>query len=285
MKKGIFQLAVIALIGLGACTEDGEDLSFVDATLDVTNTEGTFDLSTNEFEEVELEADEFIFDGANTGGRLENDGIISCATRTLDTLENGARRLTLDFGDGCEGPNGRLRTGQVVITATGRRFVPGSVITTQLINYTVNGIGIEGTRTLTNTTSDVRDTVTFNVQLEGGRITWEDGTTATREVNRTRRWVRNLNPLTDQLWVDGTASGTNRSGVSYEMEITSTLKFRRACTIQRIFIPVEGVKMITTDNRTFELDYGDGSCDNDVTVRSNGNEETITVDFRRRRRG
>ena len=38
-----------------------------------------------------------------------------------------------------------------------------------------------------------------------------------------------------------------------------------------------GVKVVTTDSKEYTVDYGDGTCDNQVTVTINGVSKTITV--------
>jgi hypothetical protein len=60
------------------------------------------------------------------------------------------------------------------------------------------------------------------------------------------------------------------------------LLFNRACFRERVFIPVSGIKVITTDNRTITVDYGKGACDNGVTITADG-EEPREVDLSRSR--
>jgi hypothetical protein len=55
-----------------------------------------------------------------------------------------------------------------------------------------------------------------------------------------------------------------------------------ACwTTKKIYIPVKGIKIITvtsgSDTKTYEVDYGDGTCDSLVIVTVNGKAKTITV--------
>lgn len=103
--------------------------------------------------------------------------------------------ITIDFGTGCEDERGNIRKGKIIITYNGRRFFPGSSIVTTFDGYEINGIMIEGVRTLTNVTGSLEENPTFTITIVGGKITWPDGTIATREVNRTREWVRASNPL------------------------------------------------------------------------------------------
>ncbi len=81
-------------------------------------------------------------DAINAGGRMLEDDRLDCATVTHDE-EN--KTVTIDFGDGCEGPHGRIRSGKIVITYTDRRLIPGAVRTITLENFAVDSVQVEGT--------------------------------------------------------------------------------------------------------------------------------------------
>src|SRR5688572_22699476 len=122
------------------------------------------------------------------------DGRFACAS-TVVTLAFASDNtqaaphgtITIDFGaTGCTDARGNVRKGQIVVEFKGRRFYPNSTITTTFQGYEVNGIKLEGTRTVTNTQESQESAPEFTIVLTGGKATWPDGTTATREVNRTR---------------------------------------------------------------------------------------------------
>ncbi|HWA35059.1 MAG TPA: hypothetical protein VG737_13050, partial [Cyclobacteriaceae bacterium] len=64
------------------------------------------------------------------------------------------------------------------------------------------------------------------------------------------------------------------SGEGYSIEILERLIYRRACAALGILIPSSGVKLIKSGDRELTVDYGDGSCDNFVTI-TNKNGRTI----------
>jgi hypothetical protein len=107
----------------------------------------------------------------------------------------------VDFGvTGCTDLKGNIRTGKVIFTYNGRRFVTGSTVVTTVENYTINGVKLEGKRTLTNVTGSTSDAPKFNVVLENGKATLlADGTFAERESNITWSWIREANPANDYL--------------------------------------------------------------------------------------
>lgn len=200
-------------------------------------------------------------------GRVAEDERFQCAEVTKE--EN---TIIIDFGDGCIGPHGRERKGKIIITYTGRYWMPGSVITTTLENYVVNNRQIEGTRTVTNLSASLTDNPEHKIELFDGKITWPNGEFATRNATKYRTWVRNGSPLNDLIELFGTASGINRNGVEYTATVSEStpLIFKRACRPNRVFIPVKGIKVITrVDRPTVTIDYGNGECDNVVTVTYN----------------
>jgi hypothetical protein len=187
--------------------------------------------------------------------------------------------ITIDFGtEGCTDSKGNVRKGKIRVEFRGRRFFPGSTIITTTEGYSINGIALEGTRTVTNVTGSTEESPKFTIKLENGKATWADGTFATREVNRTREWVRGSNPMNDQWRVTGTANGTNRNNDVYEMEITRTLVYKRECAIgARVFMAVEGTKELTVNGKLITIDYGTGDCDRIVTITVEGQSKQVEV--------
>ncbi|MEL7006295.1 MAG: hypothetical protein AAFN93_26750, partial [Bacteroidota bacterium] len=174
--------------------------------------------------------------------------------------------------DGCVGPNGRTRKGIINITYSGaRRFLPGFTSVTTFDNYSIDDVQVEGTRTVTNTAASTDESPKFNITLVGGMLTWPDGSTATREVNKTREWVRAASPANDSLIINGTAAGVTRGGANYNT-VNTEIVFRRFCRW-----PVSGTKVVTTDNRVITIDFGDGDCDRQATVSVNGQSEEVNL--------
>ena len=258
-------LAGSILFILGACDKEKETEP-IDST--PAELEATYD---DVFEEVDAVV-ETTMDYFNASGRIaeaaEENELIRCGIKTQD-FEN--KIITIDFGDGCEGWGGRIRKGKIIITYTDRKFVPGSVWTITFENFYINDIQVEGVRTCTNVSSSLEDDPSFNVTLENGKLTWPDGTYAEREANHTRTWIRMGSPLRDEITLTGSANGTNRRGVAYTATIVSMLRYKRACWTTRIFIPVEGVKLIKREGYPdVIIDYGEGTCDALVTVTIDG---------------
>jgi hypothetical protein len=287
--KSLFGFITVFLLSLASCDNERFNLSN-DVAENVENeaaTDGYFE-DADDIATLSVSADAATASGAKTSssgraGVKPTDIRFACAEVTFVFADDNSTTtphgfITINFGTGCTDSKGNVRTGIINVEFIGKRFLPASKIITTFDGYTINGIQIEGTRTVTNITGSTEDSPKFSIVLTDGKATWPDGSTATRTVDRTREWIRGTNPLNDEWIVDGTSSGTNRNGVTYSVKITTPLVYKRECAIgKRVFPPVEGVKELTTANTVIIIDYGNGDCDKTVTVTINGQSKTIEV--------
>ncbi|HEY5690380.1 MAG TPA: hypothetical protein VIS49_02900 [Cyclobacteriaceae bacterium] len=280
---------LLALFSVFSCTEDVGPTLTEDDSVSVEN-EAVADSYFEDADDITalvVSSDNGTVEGGkvSAGGRIINlsDFRLNCAQVTIEFADNSTilqpkGTITIDFGDGCTDDRGNVRTGKIIITFIGRRFLPQSSIVTTFDGYTINEVLVEGTRTVTNSSGSLEDHPSFTIVVEGGKLTWPDGTTATRDSNRRREWIRAANPLNDEWRVTGNAAGTNRREISYTMEITEALVYKRQCAISnRIFMPVAGEKVLTTETRQMKINYGDGECDRMVKVTINGKSEDIEI--------
>ncbi|MEL6255825.1 MAG: hypothetical protein AAFR87_27720 [Bacteroidota bacterium] len=274
-----FFMIALALAMFTACNPDEEIISIGEDETDLVIDEAALEADFEEVESLGVDAMEMTdnsnmgrIPGGVSGSILHTTG---CPTITHDAPN---KTITIDFGASCTGPNGKVRSGQVIVTYTQRLYHPGASLQIALNNYFVDGKHIEGTKTLTNTMTNYRDTVSFQTTLVGGKITWPDGTFAEREFTREGKWVRGVNPLQDEFWREGSIDGVRRNGNTYEGDITSTLIYKRKCKLVGVFIAVEGTRLIKRSGKPdLEIDYGDGTCDHMVTLTANGQSRTVDV--------
>ena len=280
LKNALFSLIAVFFLILTACDSNDDPIS-TDISSAISTDEEVVDGYFEDTDDVVFEANDKI--EATNGRSAMDDGesLTRCAEITHDT-EN--KTITIDFGDGCEGPGGKIRSGKIIITYTDRKYVPGAVWVYTLENYTVNGIALEGTKTLTNVSASEEDYLSFNKVLEGGKATWPDGTFATREVNKTFTWIRERFPINDEFHVEGGASGVTKDGVSYQVDILSKLIYKRKCRRAGVHIAVQGLKSVVKGDEEVLIDFGDGECDNLVTVTKNGESEVVDLTDKKRDR-
>jgi hypothetical protein len=295
MKKhnGFLRIASMSLIGtilaIASCKD--EDRLTGQDTQDI-NEEATTDTYFQDMDDMAGVTMNASSDSQLSGGRvaasttitIKDDDRLNCSGITVtitpdanSVSEHPQGVILVDFGTtGCMDNRGNVRTGQLKFTYNGRRFQVGSTITVEAINYTVNGIKLEGIRSLTNVTGSTDTSPKFNAVLTGGKATFPDGQVALRASNITWQWDRGATAaLTDDvLTIDpASASGKTRGGRAYTVTVLTALKYKRFCGMA-----VAGVKKYVLDqSKEVTIDYGDGSCDKSLTITVNGAIHHISV--------
>ena len=215
---------------------------------------------------------------SGNGRMLAASGYVpSCASVTYNS---GTRTTTVDFGEGCTDVDNRVHKGKIVINSNGSLYETGSFAIVSFEEYSVNNVRVEGIRTIENVTTSSSPHLQFSTTLRGGKLTWPDGSFALCEADHQRTWIRADNPENDQWYIEGNASGKNREGQEYTSTIRNTLVFKMACRPEGVFIPVAGIKVIARPGESdATLDFGNGSCDNDVTITADGSSKTVTISW------
>ncbi|MEM6343982.1 MAG: hypothetical protein AAF927_08880 [Bacteroidota bacterium] len=276
-SNSAFLLLAFAILLFSACTPEDIVDSIAEEETELLSLENEVTSTLEDMEEFAFEAME-LTDYSSYARPFPDPSmraIPACATITHDSI---AKTILLDFGTGCVGPDGKTRSGQLLLTYTQRLYRPGANLSIESISYIVEGVAVEGTKTITNVSASFQDNISLNVSLVNGKLIFPNGDTITRQVNKTYTWVRAAHPALDEFHVEGGAQGTNRAGEAYSCQITSTLIWKRKCKRLGIKIPVEGVKLIQKSGRPdLTLDFGDGTCDSLITLSANGNSRTIDV--------
>ena len=264
-KRAGLSISIMALVFSVACNSDveapanGIDEAAIEAEA----------IAQADFEEVDdITANMMGIVDGGIGGRITGHGDDRCTCAEV-THDEENQTITIDFGDGCTGPNGVVRSGIIFITYNGFRFVPGSFWTVTFRNYFVNRRQIEGLRKVTNISESLLANPKFHITLEGGKVTWPDGAFATREVDRTRVWIREANPLLDEYHIltGSVTSGMNKAGVNYNTVVLTDLVYKRNCrNDRRVRLPVQGTKQVVAGDRNCIIDFGDGECDAIIEV-------------------
>lgn len=230
-------------------------------------------------------AAEQLIDGQIYGGTLKSAVVSdSCPNVTVDHPDSTywPKIITIDYGDGCTGFYEQTRSGKIIIQVTGRYRVTGSSRTITLENYYINGIHVEGTKTITNDGVNNEGNICYSIKLTGGKITTPDSIVITRESVRTREWVAGSdtwwNIWDDVYFITGQTTGINFRGVAYSRTIIIPLEWAATCR----FIKSGSIDIVVGENDPITLDFGDGECDNEATVSRNGETRTILLRYRHR---
>ena len=217
-----------------------------------------------------------------------NDGCPDVTRNVVDTVWT----ITIDYGDGCEQMiynrfgvviDTIVRKGIVHIERKGRYLQAGSYRTVTLENYLVNGIQIEGTRTVKNMGLDENLHMWFTIDLQNGKIITPDGIEITRNSQRERYWVAGANTssiMDDEYKIWGTVDGMTAFGEEYSCTIIDSLHVKMVC---RLIVGGQ-VELLVGDREPVVLDYGNGECDATATLTRDGQSRQIMLKYRPRLR-
>jgi len=193
---------------------------------------------------------------------------------TIDTTSS-PKSVTVDYGSSnCTCNDGKTRRGKIITTFTGQYIAPGTIITHTPVDYYVNDVKFEGTKTVQNMGTNANDQLYFNVQIDG-TATLETGEVVDYTSTRVRTWTTGFNTLLnrfdDEYDITGTCEGSFSSGEGYSGNTTSPIHIKVGCGF-----PVSGTLDITpTGKPVRQINYGDGTCDYSFTVTVSGYTFTI----------
>jgi hypothetical protein len=281
----ISSFALISALALATSCQKEEERITAKDTQDITEEAetDTYYQDMDDMAGIAVQSDNATINGRVSGTITVHDHRFKCSGAVVTIVPSDGSTpevpkgvITVDFGTtGCTDLRGNVRTGKLFFTYNGKRFMPTATVVVTGENYTMNGIKLEGTRTLTNVTGSTETAPKFNVKLIGGKATFSDGSTATRESDITTQWIRATDPSEDKLIIDqsSTASGKTRGGRSYAVSFLKSLEFKRGCGIA-----VTGIKKYVIDGtKEVTIDYGDGTCDRSIVITVNGVTRSITV--------
>lgn len=271
MKKLLLGLGLLSLI-LTACNQEDTQELIVEETI----TSEDMALSENaalDAIDVTDEQLETLEDGY-TG--LTADSRSGCVEITLENPWGiFPNTITLDFGDGCTGPKGRTRSGKIIINVSDTLKNPGAVRTLSFEDYFVEEVQVSGSIVRTNeglnSLNQPHHSRSTDIQLA-----FPDGKTASWSGVQTATLVEGMDTpfLFDNVFeITGSTSGVNRNGTPFTTTIEDPL-------VKKVGCPwiVSGIRVLTVNDKTRTLDYGDGSCDNKATVTfANGMTKEIII--------
>jgi hypothetical protein len=194
----------------------------------------------------------------------ENLKLNGCYEETLNNATPGVwpKILTLDFGAGCTGADGRTRAGKVILTISNFILLPNATITITLDGYSVNGVGLKGTKEITNLAS--ASGFSYKTKVTGGVISLDTltfGYASEKTITQTEGAGTPLNTNDDFYSGTGTATLTYPSGAAVTYSVKEPLVKELKCA----WIG-KGKADVTFEQVTATIDYGAGICDDSATV-------------------
>jgi hypothetical protein len=198
-----------------------------------------------------------------------------CAVVTFDKSES-IKVLTVDFGSGCVGNDGKTRTGKIIIT-TESFSETNKLRTFSFDGFTVNGNAVSGTIEK-NITNNIDSNSRLAVISESIIIALAgDKGTLTRTAELTRLYeFGTIGQVRDNKFTTwGTAQFTNAKGRTITKTVLEATPLLYKTVCRQV---VSGVKTIDFGNgKVWSVNFGDGTCDHLATVTDGGNTWVIRL--------
>lgn len=277
-KSVIYAVAIMGFLGVSCESEtsaEAVDTSQLEAT-DLTAVQQMDQMQWATEEVLNLSEEVYQLEALSLEGkRVMHSGFLpDCAIITTERKGDLIEK-TIDFGTGCESPNGNLLKGSVVISIERNLLVGRRQIDLFLEDFSFNELDIEGSATQfrTRTGANLNPRVVINSDYTA---TWPDGEQATWQGERTREWIEGYG---SGFWgnhvflTTGTQTFTNRRGITYSRTVLESLRRELACK----FV-VSGALQVSREGWTGVLNFGDGSCDSQGELQlPNGEVKEVTL--------
>jgi hypothetical protein len=301
MTRKTFQLALAATALIFAFTITGcqkqisntnETEDPIELTMQATEDDAEADLAFSDIGEQAMGVDAEIglgqidlfnggvTDGESTGVDFGNDPVGNrCFTITVVPKEPLAypKTITIDYGTGCKGRDGKVRSGKIITVYTKPLIVPGAMATTEFNNYYCDSVKVEGKHIIKNNSTSAVLVITRIVQ--NGKLTKKNGCYIKWNAEHTNTQVAGLGtpgfPRDDEWNITGGARGEVSCGGksnSWSRLIVEPLHKAFVCR----WID-KGVVKITRNDQTALLNFGDGTCDNKAVIIKDGVIKEITL--------
>lgn len=236
--------------------------------------------------------EEMIMEQANEG-ELETDDAIALAAfaeANLEVSASGGRvawsslcaavshyedehKIVIDFGEGCVGPGGRVHKGKIILIYS---TVPGDHLANRIItfeNYFVNNRQITGTIELRDVNVNSKGNIECTKRIKDLRIIFANGTFVTYNGERIREWLAGYgddDPTNNVFRMTGSFEGVSSFGHTFTHVITDPIISDWSCASAGFFARVSGriemTKLSGFGIRKRIIFYGDGECDNVITI-------------------
>lgn len=204
----------------------------------------------------------------NSANVVNSPQPLSCAAYTLVTAEGGGypKTLTLDFGpDGCSGSSdGLMRKGKIIYIFSGSLLEPGTTVSASFDQYYVNGYGLQGTCSITNTSTT--NGFGFTLQTTNGIFTFPNLTNFHYSGNKVIAMTAGSNTpndLSDDVYaITGSSNFSASDGSSLVSTVSTPLTKAFTCP----YVSAGVISFTYNQDTKGTIDFGDGTCDHTATL-------------------
>lgn len=277
-KNVMYATAVLGLLGVSCENEAGSE-SAGTSELQATDLMAVQQMDQMQWateEVLNLSEEVYQLEALSLEGKnvMDSGFLPDCAIITTERKGDLIEKK-IDFGAGCESPNGNLLKGIVVIRIERDLLEGRRQVDLILENFSFNEMEIEGSATQVRMRSGDKANPMAVINSDF-TVIWPDGEQATWQGERTREWIEGYG---SGFWgnhvflITGTQTFTNRRGITYSRTVLEPLRRELACR----FV-VSGVLQISREGWNGVLNFGDGSCDSQGELQlPNGEVKEVTL--------
>jgi hypothetical protein len=235
----------------------------------------------NELNDILGFQDEIMTLGAVNFGRIafKFDGCVNVTVNPRTDTTNGI--VILDFGNGCRASkDDRIRKGKVVWTYSKKLHQKTAVLTTSFENYMVkrfnnfDSVMLDNSSSITTTHVDSNQNGMILERQVNIILKFGDGTKISNQGrNDITAKVEAISDKFDNSYIQkqgNSLSGIDRKGKSFKRTVISDLLTKGSCQFYSDYKPVSGKEAFEIDGKSILIDYGNGTCDGEVSITING---------------
>lgn len=254
MKKTVFLFAIVCftVITYISCSSDSE----------VANQADTTAVGASAAIDAAIQMDINTGLAVTTSSPTAKSSVLACSIIHVSSGDY-PKVYTIDYGTGCT-ENQLTRKGKLEITLSGPVISTGSKLTIKRIDYSINGIKLEGTIEYTNTTT-VETVPQWSRKVTNGKFTDLQGRVYLNSGIHTVKQTAGVQTpfvLEDNVYemTEGTHTVTTENGASLTLTVQEPLIKKYSCLfISKGKLKVEGGYLKGV------IDYGNNDCDNNFT--------------------
>lgn len=266
LERSAWMLATMALL-IVACEKD-----FISGDVEY-HPEATSEAATASvpYDDAAAIAD-LAYEGVYDG---KTSDVLTCANITIDTLTSSMHRVTIDFGQGCTDAHGNTRSGIIRTTYLLPRTMAGATTDIEFIGYYFNQVRVDGYYHQSYLGLNTANQPEWAVDIDGSAV-YSPGDSLHYRSTRTRTWTNGFIPFEPsniQFEITGSASGERTGNPSWLATTTDPLVWKINCQ----YIVDGTYELSVTGMANFQVDFGNGSCDNKAEVTDGNN--TIIVEL------
>jgi len=267
LKKTILLFSFLLVISAG-CQKD-QSTAITENLAPITTEESSL-LAEQTFSDINSFSDNFM----GVSG-LKSQPVETCPSVTWN-LSALPFSLTFDWDKGCLGTDNIARKGKITVSLSGKMNIENSIATFSFNNFYTEGYKITGIHRITYKGFNTGSTNPRYSVFTEAKIEFPNQKFMTYRAEYWRILAEGAGTATldDDVWrVEGTSRGVTADGLSWSATVnTALVKSAKCHWISK------GIMLITPkDQPQYKVDFGDGTCDNKVTVTKEGKTSIIEM--------